>query len=135
MAESDERAAALRANERFYRVFAAGDAKQMDALWSEVADVLCTHPGRPALVGRPAVMQSWQAMLGQAPEIACSHARVSVIRGVALVTCLEHIGEAALTATNVFVWESGEWRLVHHHAGPLAEVHTAGDAEPGGHLH
>jgi len=135
MAEADERAGALRANERFYRVFAAGDAKQMDAVWSAGTDVLCTHPGRPALVGRAAVMQSWRAMLAQAPEIACSHAQVSVIRGVAFVTCVEHIGQAALTATNAFVWEDGEWRLVHHHAGPLAEMHAESDAEPGGHLH
>ena len=84
---------------------------------------------------RAAVMRSWLAMLDQAPEIACSRAEVSVVRGVAFVTCLEHIGQATLMATNVFIWEEGEWRLVHHHAGPLSEAHEPADPVSGGHLH
>jgi hypothetical protein len=135
MSEAEERRAILEANERFYRIFASGDADQMDALWSTGAPVLCIHPGRPALVGRTAVMRSWLAMLAQAPDIACSSAEVSVVRGVAIVTCLEHIGQATLMATNVFIWEEGEWRLVHHHAGPLSEAHEPADPGPGSHLH
>lgn len=135
MSEVDEKRSVLQSNERFYRVFATGNGDEMDALWSSDAHVLCTHPGRAALIGRSAVMQSWRALLEQAPEIVCSDADVAVIRGVAIVTCLEHIGQAVLSATNVFIWEDGDWKLAHHHAGPLAERQEQASPEPGGHLH
>jgi hypothetical protein len=38
----------------------------------------------------------------------------------AFVTCVEELRDAKLAATNVFTLERGEWRLVHHHAGPMA---------------
>jgi len=38
----------------------------------------------------------------------------------AMVTCTEHIGEAELVATNVFFFEEGAWKMVHHHASPTA---------------
>jgi hypothetical protein len=119
MPESSEIRAALAANGRFYSSFAAGDDDGMEALWSTTAPVLCIHPGSPAIHGRAGVMASWRAVLERPPAVRASDAQVAVIRGVAFVTCLEHIGEVKLAATNVFVWEDGAWRLVHHQAGPV----------------
>lgn len=112
----------LAANARFYEVFARGDARAMDELWSEDAAVACVHPGWRALVGRVAVMNSWRRLLaGGATPIACEDPLViSESATAAVVLCVERLGDSELSATNVFVRERGQWRLVHHHAGPVA---------------
>jgi ketosteroid isomerase-like protein len=119
-------AAILRANESFYRAFSAGDYAAMERVWAARAPVSCLHPGLPALVGRENVMQSWRQILAQSAQIVmrCDHARVQLFGESAIVTCYEGNGDepAHLAATNVFVREAGEWRMVHHHAGPLARA-------------
>jgi hypothetical protein len=47
---------------------------------------------------------------------------VSLVGDTAIVTCYEGGSDepAHLAATNVFVLEDEAWRMVHHHAGPLA---------------
>lgn len=118
--------AILRANELFYRAFSTGDYAAMARLWSEQAPVSCLHPGLPALVGREPVMQSWRQILTQSVQITmrCDHAQVLLLGETAVVTCYEANGDepAHLAATNVFVREADSWRMVHHHAGPLARV-------------
>lgn len=120
MSEEREIAAALAANEAFYRALAAGEYRAMDRVWATTETVVCTHPGAAPLHGRAAVMQSWRAILSQPPAVEIREARAVVIRGMAFVTCREHVGDVALSATNVFVWEDGQWRMAHHQAGHLA---------------
>lgn len=135
MSEATEIRAALAAHARFYTAFAAGDYEAMEALWSTTAPSLCVHPGSPAIHGRSGVMASWRSVLERPPAVSASAAQVAVIRGLAFVTCFEHIGEVKLTATNVFVWEDGDWLLVHHQAGPVREEGRAGSEAPRGPLH
>jgi ketosteroid isomerase-like protein len=122
----------LAANAAFYRAFAERDLGAMEALWAHASRVACTHPGWRSLHGREAVMESWRSILDSpdAPDIACS--RVSVIPGdgMAVVLCVESLRGGSLAATNVFVREGGEWRIVHHHAGPIAPGRDSGDDEP-----
>jgi hypothetical protein len=117
-------AAILRANEAFYRYFSIGDYTSMARLWAKRAPVTCLHPGLPTLIGRESVLESWQEIIAQnAPlSLVCHHARVEVYGECAVVTCYEGNGEqpAHLAATNVFVREDDEWKMVHHQAGPLA---------------
>jgi hypothetical protein len=47
--------------------------------------------------------------------------------GMAFVVCVETLSGGRLAATNVFVREGGEWRIVHHHAGPIAPGRDSGD--------
>jgi ketosteroid isomerase-like protein len=119
-------AAILQANATFYHAFSTGDYPAMARLWAEHAPVSCLHPGLPALIGREAVMQSWRQILAQSAQMAmrCDHARVHVLGETAIVTCYEANAEepAHLAATNVFVREGDAWRIVHHHAGPLARA-------------
>ena len=119
-------AAILHVNATFYRAFSTGDYAVMTRVWAEHAPVSCLHPGLPALIGREAVMQSWRQILSQSAQIAmrCDHARVQVFGESAIVTCYEANAEepAHLAATNVFVREGEAWRMVHHHAGPLARA-------------
>ena len=120
--EAEELQAALTANDSFYKAFAAGDLDAMNACWSKEDGVLCTHPGWRPLHGRDEVMDSWHRILGDGPpSLRWSDARVSIVRGVAFVSCIEWLMDGTLVASNVFVWEEGCWKLVHHHASPLSE--------------
>ncbi len=111
----------LAANQRFYEAFAHADLGAMDDLWARAAPVSCVHPGWGALVERDEIMMSWRAILdGEAPnEIAYGAAEAYPGEDMAYVLCNETIGEAELVATNVFIREDGEWKMVHHHAGPV----------------
>ncbi len=120
MSEAAELRAALRANDRFYAALTEGDMAAMEELWSATASVICTHPGSTTLHGRSAVMESWAQILQSPPDIRHSDAQVTLIRGLAFVSCVEHLGGGLLAATNVFVWEDGDWRMVDHQAGGVA---------------
>jgi ketosteroid isomerase-like protein len=111
----------LAANEAFYQAFRREDPTAMDELWARRAPVACVHPGWGALLGRDRVMASWLAIMKNgAPPVRCVAPRVHRLGDAAFVICEEHIGGGRLIATNVFVQEDGQWRMVHHHAGPLA---------------
>jgi ketosteroid isomerase-like protein len=113
------------ANARFYRAFSQGDFVAMSGLWAERVPVACFHPTAPALIGRDAVLQSFRQILRGAPQFAlrCEDAVITVVNETAILTCYEGAGDepAHLAATNVFVLEDGDWRMVHHHAGPLSQ--------------
>jgi len=122
----------LAANAAFYRAFADRDTDAMDALWAQRDAVACVHPGWQALHGRDEVMASWRSILDSpdAPEISCSQASVHATGEMAFVICVESLQGGRLAVTNVFVRESGEWRMVHHHAGPIARTRDEGGDEP-----
>ena len=134
-------AEALAANQAFYDAFAAGDVQAMRQLWAEAAPVACAHPAAPLLVGRETVLESWAAILNATarPEIEARGAQAHLLNGAAFVTCYERLGGsggAVLLATNIFAWEDGRWRMVHHHASqtPMAPPREAPHA-PSGVLH
>lgn len=112
----------LAANEAFYAAFARRDIPGMEAIWSSRSDIACVHPGWDALVGRREVLQSWRAILSspEAPEVECGGAIAHVVGDAAFVVCNEVLPNAELCATNIFAREGGAWKLVHHHAGPVA---------------
>ena len=112
----------LQANDRFYDAFAKRDADAMDALWARTHPVACIHPGWSVLRGRARVLASWRGILGNpdAPKVRISDASVHRIGEVAFVICYEHVEGARLLATNIFAREDGDWRMVHHQAGPAS---------------
>jgi ketosteroid isomerase-like protein len=118
-------AAVLRANQSFYEAFARGDFAGMDELWARLAPVACLHPGAPLISGRNAVLDSWRRILEGVGtwKLVSREASVLLFGEFAVVTCLEANGNqpAHLIASNVFVLEGEDWRLVHHHAGPLTQ--------------
>ena len=111
----------LAANAAFYEAFASGDYGRLEALWARDRAVAVIHPGWPPIFGREAVLQSWRQILeGPAPpDIAMSDARSLGPGDLGCVICVEHLPGGQLVATNLFALEEGEWRLVHHQAGPL----------------
>ncbi|MEE2688318.1 MAG: nuclear transport factor 2 family protein [Pseudomonadota bacterium] len=111
--------AVLFVNEAFYVNFSGGDAEAIGTLWSSVAPVSCIHPGWELLSGREAVLESWRSILrGGAPSIRCRDPKVLFYGNAAIVLCYEEIDGTFLVATNIFVRESGTWKMAHHQAAP-----------------
>ena len=130
---ASDREQVLAANAAFYRAFAGRDAEAMEHLWSQSEDVVCVHPGWRALLGRDEVLSSWFAILGnpEAPEVVCHDEEVRVYGDLAFVLCIEDLPGGEMAATNVFAREDGTWRLVHHHAGPIASEDEDDEPPPG----
>jgi len=122
----DQERSLLKTNEAFYKAMVNGDYRIMETLWATGSEVAVIHPGWPPLHGREAVMDSWRRILAgpSTSSIFCSNARTYIIGQVAFVICSECFPEGELVATNIFVREAGNWRLVHHQGGPLQ---SAGD--------
>ena len=120
----------LACNEAFYDAFNARDMSAMDRLWAHGVQVVCLHPGSAALHGRSQVIRSWESILASAgaPRVSIEGSRVVMLGDAAMVLCYERVTDpetgtgAVLAATNVFVRESGEWRLVHHHAAAIGRI-------------
>jgi ketosteroid isomerase-like protein len=113
--------AVLNANLDFYRAFNGRDINSMGALWSSVAPVLCIHPGWNALAGRDAVIESWRAIFAnpEAPGVMVHDDRAFLYGDLAIVQCEEELETGHLVATNMFIRESGAWKMIHHQASPL----------------
>ena len=114
----------LNANELFYQAMVTGDYGLMEPLWSGSDDVVVIHPGWPALHGRQAVMDSWRRILtGESTrDIFCRDARCYLADKMAFVICSECFPEGELVATNIFVMEEGNWKIIHHQGGPIQMV-------------
>lgn len=126
---SSVEAAILSANESFYRAFTLGDFPAMSELWAEHAPCTCLHPGSTLLRGRQSVLGAWRQIMNEPPpfEMRCDQPAVQIYGTTAVVICYEGNGEQRphLAATNVFVLEADQWRMVHHQAGPLARMTPA----------
>ncbi|MCA9822761.1 MAG: nuclear transport factor 2 family protein [Dehalococcoidia bacterium] len=115
------------ANAAFYRAFNTKDLAAMNAIWAEEAAVTCVHPGWFLLEGRDLVLESYQGILGNVaqPRIVVGGVIATTYGDLAVVVCREFVGGAPLLATNLFVREGGEWRIFHHHSGPVAQLEQA----------
>jgi ketosteroid isomerase-like protein len=121
------------ANAELYAAFEAGDIERMDAVWDEVDDVRCVHPGWPLLTGRSRVMRSWSVLLANTNYIQffLTEVEASVDGDLAVVTCEENIltgiedpegglgGSQKVVSTNVFRRRPDGWRLWMHHGSPV----------------
>jgi ketosteroid isomerase-like protein len=129
--------AVLDANQRFYSAFEARDVDAMADVWERSSRASVTHPGWPTLHGWAKVIASWDAIFRGTPYIQffLTDARAVVVGDAAWVVLDENIlqshgdaGAAAVdpasastvAATNVFVHDGEDWRLVNHHGSPVA---------------
>ena len=112
----------LFANETFYDAFSERDTQQMRSLWRNSNDVVCIHPGWGALRGYKDVLDSWALILGasEKTKITPINPIVTIAGAVGSVVCLENIENQYLIATNLFLFESESWLMIHHHAGPTS---------------
>ena len=114
----------LEVNQAFYDAFAAGDYAELEQLWAKLDGVSVIHPGSTVIHGRQAVMNSWQEILksSSGSQIRCANAKACIQGETAYVVCNEVFPEGRLIATNIFIMDEGNWRMVHHQAGPCNPV-------------
>jgi ketosteroid isomerase-like protein len=124
------------ANAAFYAAFEQRDLDAMAEVWERSERASVTHPGWPRLSGWGKVAGSWDAIFRHTPfiQFVLTDERVDVAGDTAWVTLDENIlqtagaeedaGDAPLSgarvaATNVFVRDGEEWRMVMHHGSPV----------------
>ena len=124
MSNTPEDEVILFANEAFYTAFSSGDVDAMDKLWAHEHPGACLHPGAPPLMDREEIMMSWQHILADTgvTSIEMHSAKVIASGDVALVVCIEALAGGALVATNGFILEDGQWRMILHQAGPCPDA-------------
>ena len=122
-----EQLTVLFANEAYYTAFQSGNYDMMETAWARSVPITCIHPGANNLLGWDSVMESWRSILGNGdlPNLEVVNPVANVYGDIAVVICYEVFGEVTLVATNIFVKESNNWKIVHHQAGgsprPLEE--------------
>ena len=123
------------AENAFYDAFERGDLAAMMAVWAAADDVVCVHPGGPRLVGFEAVRDSWAQIFAGGSQLRVEPAGVKRYDGqnVAVRTLVERISALrqqqqpaqSVSTTNVYELTDGGWRMVAHHASPIAEAPRA----------
>lgn len=110
------------ANSAFYDAFQAASIEQMSDLWAPTDAVFCCHPGWQPIHGREAVLRSWAEIFSNAGPMPIAHRVLArdLIGEMGIVCCLESVSGHGFIATNLFVRDGKIWRMVHHHAGPIA---------------
>ena len=117
-------------NQKFYQALESLDLEAMEGVWLHHDLVRCVHPGWPMLAGWESVRESWEEIFRNTESMLVSTRDVAlhIEGGVGWVTCTERVtskradrSETALVqATNLFLRRDGEWKMVLHHASPLA---------------
>ena len=129
-----DHAAVLFANDAFYVAFLSHDIQAMEALWASGPTISCVHPGWNHLAGRDVVIESWDGILAnqEGPEFEVKGSTASVFEDTAVLICYEVFAEWTMVATNVFVREDGEWRIMHHQASASPPPPVSDELEPSG---
>ncbi len=122
------------AQRAFYQAFEHADLSAMMAVWAEDEEVVCVHPGGPRLSGLAAVRESWRQIFSQGMQLKFRLVGevVQPGRSISVHNLYEHVSivgdprpATAVLATNVYVNTNRGWRMLMHHASPLA-----GDVAP-----
>ena len=116
------------------RVRGEGRRARWTALWARRAPG-GVHPPRLARAARPRRGVGELARRSSAAPARrrsrCADAAAHVLGDAAFVVCVERIPGVELVATNVFVREDGQWRMVHHHASSMVARRRTGRGRTG----
>jgi ketosteroid isomerase-like protein len=121
-----------KANESFYSAFESLNVQQMESVWAKDAGIQCGHPGWRILRGWKPVMESWQRIFENTPQIRFMLTDVSIeVHGeLAWVTLYENLNSslegqnvaAMILTTNIFRKGPDGWRMIHHHGSSVAQA-------------
>ena len=127
----------MEANGNFYNAFNARDLEAMKKVWSSKENITCVHPGWDPLNGFEPIMKSWKGIFKNSGNMNIEASDISVItsEGLALVSCVEKLYTIATNgvlasevfSTNIFKLEEGSWKMVMHHASPMASLKESGE--------
>ncbi len=114
----------------FYQAFESRDLDAMMAAWADDEEIVCVHPGGSRMVGYDAVRSAWEQLFQGDTKLSFRLEEVVVLEtvGLAMQSAVEHVATAdgtargAAAATNVFLRTPSGWRMVCHHASPMAAV-------------
>lgn len=121
---------AARANRAFYRALEGLDLERMRALWLDDPTAKCVHPGGEVIVGTDRIMASWRAIFTSSNRLRFEllEPQLEVVGEMAWASNTEilHVelergvvlSESAVT--NLFVRRDEGWKMVLHHASPIA---------------
>ncbi len=109
----------LFANDRFYSLINLGDAEGVQSQFAREVPLQAVHPGRAPMTEREQVLSSFRELCLSPPQIECLNPVAMQYGALGVVTCLEKIGNGYLSASNIFVKQGEDWRMIAHHAGPL----------------
>ena len=136
--DSGDHEAVSAANDRFYAALEADDFDAMSDLWLHDDRVSCTHPGWARLRGWGQVGASWAAIAGgpQRLQFILTDQQIDVAGDMAAVTVDENMVSDAFSSTaaavNLFVRTADGWRMMAHHASPVAPGSPGVGAGEGG---
>jgi len=114
----------------------AGDTGPMHAIWAQEHGVTNMGPFGGMLVGRDEVLGQLdtESAMGMSGTIVPEDVHMAEAGDIAFSTCVEkgvdfRTGGGSPVdvhhrATNVFIREGGEWRIVHHHTDLTAELRS-----------
>lgn len=124
------------ANAAFYDAVRSGDMNAIEQMWARRGPAVCIHPGWPAIMVRPGIMDSWRRIFDSAPPaIEPTDVTVQKDGELGVVVCYERVGGGTLVATNLFRLEEGAWRIFHHQAGPAPDMPREQQPEDGESTH
>jgi len=127
------------AEQAFYKAFERADLAAMMAVWAEEEDIVCVHPGGARHTGVVEVRESWRQILAQGPGLQFHLVGNRVFSGrmISIHSVYEHVtvaGESRpanpVLATNIYLLSDRGWRMLMHHASPLATVAPAKEPPP-----
>ena len=127
------------AEQAFYEAFQRADLDAMMAVWAEDDEVYCVHPGGPRLSGLDQIRESWRQIFASGANVRIQLRSAQQMRGglLAVHSLYEYIaviGERSATnvvaATNIYLNIGGGWRIVAHHASPVANAPVQQAVEP-----
>ncbi|HEX4984854.1 MAG TPA: nuclear transport factor 2 family protein [Burkholderiales bacterium] len=122
-------ATAQDAEQAFYRAFELADLAEMMAVWAEDEDIVCVHPGGGRCSGLVEVRESWRQIFAQGPRLRfrLTGNRVFAGRMMSVHSVCENVTLAGdprpvnpVLSTNIYVLTDRGWRMLVHHASPLA---------------
>jgi len=126
------------AEQAFYEAFQRADLDAMMAVWAEDEDVYCVHPGGSRLTGIERIRESFRQIFANGATMRFQLRGLQQVRGglIAVHSVYEVItlvGERraanAVVATNVYTNVGGGWRMLAHHASPVASAEAQPSAE------
>lgn len=128
----------------FYSAFEAGDIELMNSLMAD-DNVSCIHPNALPIIGRIAVLDSWQKILSSLaepafyPEVLHRIVEGDEVGNTAIHLVAERIAanhqmdteKSLVIATNVYIKQKNGWRMVMHHSSlPPYEEDDAIENDP-----
>jgi ketosteroid isomerase-like protein len=127
------------AEQAFYKAFERADLAAMMSVWAEEEDIVCVHPGGARHTGVVEVRESWRQILaqGQGLRFHLVGNRVFTGRMISIHSVYEHVtvaGESRpanpVLATNIYLLTDRGWRMLMHHASPLATAAPSKEPPP-----